>query len=271
MTECRQAYFNLNGEFLDCGSFQIDLINKGRSIYEVARISGPRILFLEDHLDRLRASLRMEGIEPWLSRVEIRTSLKELISKNKAKEGNVKIIFNVRDDGGRNFLIYFVNHYYPSQDDYFRGVKVITYPFERLEPNKKLWRPAFRAGVAEAIRNGNAFEALLLDSQGTLPEASKANLFAIKDGKVITPPDELILPGITRKYVLSLCRETGIPVQMRKIYLYDLQGMDAVFLTGTSLHVLPVARIDDHKIPVNNPVMNNILKQFNAIIQTHYI
>ena len=270
MKECRQAYFIRNGEFLDCGSFQIEMINEGRSIYEVARISGTGILFLDDHLDRLFASLEMEGIESWLSPAEISDHLVKLVRKNKADAGNVKIVMNAREGGARHFVAYFVDHRYPSEQDYRNGVKVITFPFERAEPNKKLWRPAFRKEVAEAIQAGGAFEALLLDSQGSLPEASKANLFAIQGGTIITPPDELILPGITRKYVLNACRETGIPVRMRKILLDELTGMDALFLTGTSLQVLPVARVNELIFSVDNPVMLNIMHRFENIIQNHF-
>ena len=230
MRECIQPYYIQNGNVFDCRSFHVGLINEGKSIYEVVRLSGTRLLFIEDHLDRLFSSLDMEGIVPWLSREDIRNHLEKLISKTNAPVGNIKIVMNVRPAGTQHFVAYFVAHRYPSEKDYKNGVKVITFPYERTNPNKKVWRPAFSKQVAEVLQNSGAFEALLLDSGGTLPEASKANVFAINDNVIITPPDEVILPGITRRYLLETFRELGIPVAMRKISLDELGDLDGLFL-----------------------------------------
>jgi len=269
MKECVQPYYLKDGSLLDCSSFQTGLIDEGKSIYEVTRLSGASLLFLDDHIDRLFKSLELEGLESLLSREEIRSHLEDLLWKNQATEGNVKFVLNFRSPDNSCFLAYFVTHRYPSIDDYGNGVKVITFPFERQEPNKKVWRPEFRREVAEKIQQKAAFEALLLDSQGSLPEASKANIFGIRNNIVITPPDELVLPGITRKYVLKACRELGITVLKKRILLDELEEMDGLFLTGTSLHVLPVSQVNKLKLPAGNPIMHKIMNQFIFAIEKY--
>lgn len=267
MRECIQPYYIKDGFAHECSTFHVGLINEGKSIYEVVRLSGNRLLFIDDHLDRLYSSLRMEGIVPWLSRDEILSYLEKLITQNNTSPGNIKIVINVHPPGIRHFLAYYVAHRYPSEGDYNKGVKVITFPFERKEPNKKVWRPAFRKKVNEVLQKNDAFEVLLLDSKGLLPEASKANIFCIKNNAIITPPDEAILPGITRKYILEACRELNFPVDMRKISLLEMEDLEGLFLTGTSLHVLPVCCVNEHSLPTGNERMRQLMTYFNKIVE----
>ena len=121
----------------------------------------------------------------------------------------------------------------------------------------------------ETIRQNEAFEALLLDSHGMVPEASKANVFGNKDGTIITPPDEVILPGITRKYVLNACHDLGIPVEMRTFGVNEIKTMDGLFLTGTSIHVLPVCQVNQIKLRAKNTTISNIMKQLEKTIENH--
>ena len=269
MRECIQPYFVKDGLLQKCSSFHMGLINEGRSIYEVARLSGTRLLFLDDHIDRLFTSLKLEGFESWLDIKEIHQYLNLLIQKNQSPEGNVKFVMNFTPNQNPCFLAYFVAHRYPSAEDYINGVRVITFPFERTDPNKKVWRPEFRRKVTDEIREKEAFEALLTDTNGMFPEASKANVFGVKEGRIITPPDKLILPGITRKYVLSACRELDIPVEMRTIALDEIKELDALFLTGTSIQVLPVRKVNETAVPTQNMIIREIMKKMEKKIKNH--
>jgi len=269
MKECARPYYLLDGEIRECPSFDENFVHKGTSLYEVVRLIEGRFLFLEDHLDRLYNSLYIAGIESWITREGIHESLQILLEKNRISKGNVKFIMNLQEDGARHFLAYFVYHRYPSSRDYNQGVRVITYPFERIDPNKKIWRPEFRRHVAETLYDAGAFEALLMDSEKCITEASKANVFAIQGGHIITPPEAIVLPGITRHYVLKICQELSLEVTRKKISSDEIPGLEGLFLTGTSLHVLPVSRVNDHHLPVNHPVMTGIINNFQEVINEH--
>ena len=217
MKECAQPYYLFDGEVRECPSFDENFVHKGTSLYEVVRLMEGRFLFLEDHLNRLFNSLNIAGVQSWITAADIRETLQTLLEKNMISEGNVKIVMNIQEDGTRHFLTYFVYHRYPSSRDYNQGVRVITYPFERIDPNKKIWRPEFHRHVSETLYEAGAFEALLMDSGKCITEASKANVFAIQGGQVITPPEAVILPGITRHYVLEICNELSIKVARRNL------------------------------------------------------
>jgi branched-chain amino acid aminotransferase len=105
-------------------------------------------------------------------------------------------------------------------------------------------REALQAGYDEAI---------LLDSEGYVSEASGENIFIVKNGVLRTPPLTSILPGITRDAILTLARNLGIPTQEGKFSLDDLYLADEAFLTGTAAEVTPIREVDGRIIGAGAP------------------
>jgi len=96
----------------------------------------------------------------------------------------------------------------------------------------------------EAGREGYA-DALMLDYRGYVAEATAANLFMVKDGKMKTPIADCFLNGITRQTVIQLAREAGISIEETRIHLDELMQADEIFLTGTAAEITPVGKIND--------------------------
>jgi branched-chain amino acid aminotransferase len=99
----------------------------------------------------------------------------------------------------------------------------------------------------EALLDGYD-EAIMLDTQGLVSEASGENLFVVRDGQVRTPPLPTVLDGITRNAVITLARDKGIPIAEAPISRDELYVADEVFLTGTAAEVTPVREIDRRQI-----------------------
>lgn len=271
MKECIYRKFILNGKVTDCDHFHHDLINEGTSLYEVIRVIKGQYLFAEDHIRRLLNSAGLTRLDLWYTEDEISGMICSLPHLNKIYEGNVKIVFNFLEGKKNHFLAYFVPHRYPDQNDYHKGVKAITFPFTREDPNKKIWRPDFRATVDDTIRKKNVYEVLLVDENNLITEASRANFFTILNGTVCTPPAEKVLPGITRKYVLLICKKQNIPVLEKDISLHDLEDYDAVFLTGTSPVVLPVSEINGLKFGVKDRVLRLLMSEFGKLVEEQLV
>lgn len=90
-------------------------------------------------------------------------------------------------------------------------------------------------------------------------EATHSSVFAVKEGKVITHPlSNMILPGITRKVVLEICRENKIPVEERAISETGLFELDELLITGTISEITPVVQIND--VPVGNGIPGEITR-----------
>jgi branched-chain amino acid aminotransferase len=267
MKECIGTKFFLDGDVMDCPAFKTELLNEGIPIYEVLRLINNHLLFVEDHLDRLETSVKLAGLDAFHTRKELTGMITRLPDLNNISDGNVKIVYNYRDNTKNHSIVYFVSTKYPSKDDYKNGVKVLTYPFTREDPNKKIWLPDFRATTDEIIKQKKIWEVLIVNRKDHVTEASRANLFFIKDGVVITAPVETVLAGVTRKHVMNICREQKIPILEKPIPKDTLDRYDSVFLTSTSTNVLPVVQVDLINYKVDNPVLRLLMKEFDELIR----
>jgi branched-chain amino acid aminotransferase len=111
-------------------------------------------------------------------------------------------------------------------------------------------------------------EAILLNSQGKVCEATGMNLFMVRDGKVITPNyDQDILEGITRDSVLTIARNLGFPVVERPVDKSELFIADEVFLCGTAAKVTPVRQIENYKLSPDRPITHQIKDTLAAITE----
>ncbi len=91
-------------------------------------------------------------------------------------------------------------------------------------------------------------EAILLDPQGYVSEASGENIFIVRDGVLKTPPPATILEGITRDAVMTIAEEKGIRVTETTITRDDLYGADEAFFTGTAAEITPIREVDNRAI-----------------------
>jgi len=96
-----------------------------------------------------------------------------------------------------------------------------------------------------------------------------SNVFFIKDSRVYTPPLESVLPGITRKHIISTCKKLGIPILESKISIEDLKGFDSVFLSSTSSNALPVSDIEGISFGTQNTILLSIMNEFNNTIREY--
>lgn len=119
----------------------------------------------------------------------------------------------------------------------------------------------------EAVESGFD-EAILLNSQGKVSEATGMNIFIVRRGTVIAPGfDQDILEGITRDSVLTIARDLGIPVQERPIDKSELLIADEVFLSGTAAKVTPVKRIENYELPSHRPITDQLRTTLGAITE----
>lgn len=255
----------INGKVEDVGTFSEKLPQD--VYYEVVRLMERKVLFLDDHLKRLKHSLEDSGIAYPGDHV-VSESLGTLIKNNDFTAGNIRICLQTEPHGKPDLLCYFISYFYPEECTYLSGVQLITYQHIRPNPGIKKWDNAFRQAVAETIREHGVYEVILLNGRGEITEGSRSNVFFIDSfGQVITPPAKSILPGITRKYVLQICNDQGIPVVERKVPRTALGEMESCFISGTSPKVLPVWQLDNHQFRVDHPLLRNLMEQFDKVLR----
>jgi branched-chain amino acid aminotransferase len=110
-------------------------------------------------------------------------------------------------------------------------------------------------------------EAIMLDTEGNLAEGATSNLFFVRDGTLHAPSlDGPILPGITRRVVLGLADEEGIPVAERTYQPADLRAADEAFLTNSTWEIRPVDSVDDTELGAG-PVTDELADAFDALVE----
>ena len=119
----------------------------------------------------------------------------------------------------------------------------------------------------EAVESGFD-EAIMMNSQGKVSEASGMNVFLVRNGTLITPGFEQdILEGITRDSILTIARDRGIPIEIRPVDKTELFIADEVFLSGTAAKIAPVSKIENYTLGSDRPVTNLLRETLTAIVE----
>jgi len=257
----------INGVSADVSDFNPDM--SADIYYEVVRLIDGKALFLKDHLERFQRSLAGSGLQ-FPGKEVILENLSLLLRRNDLTVGNIRICLERTGEMSSRLLCYFIPYVYPEICMYLSGVQLVTYPHVRPNPGIKKWDNRFRVSVNQCIRDFGVYEALLVNARKQLTEGSRSNLFFLDaDLRLITPPKEDILSGITRKYVLEICHRKGLEVVERPIHLNELEDMEACFISGTSPKILPVWQIDGYQFRVDHPQLRMIIDEFEGIIAHH--
>ena len=242
------------------------------SLYEVLRIINRIPLFIEDHLERFENSASLAGCKLPYSREKLSGLIIELIRNNPFEDANIllNVTFNPEDlVNSVVFLSCFVEHHYPTEEQYQYGVDTITLAAVRHNPNAKLFDKNLRGHANQLREDFGVNEVLLVDGEDCITEGSRSNIFFIKGNQVITPPQQFVLPGITRKYIIETCSGLGYNISEQRTQVSELGGFDAAFITGTSPKALPVRRIDAFTYRVDDPVMRSIMRGFDVLIRSY--
>lgn len=269
METCGELFY-FDGIFYQTNQLGEVLVEHHNSIYEVLRVINSTPLFIEDHYNRFENSFRKIGVGFFPSFDEIKSCLQQLIAKNNIDAGNIRIEYLLSDKNNR-LAAFFIPHSYPSAITYKSGVKLVTFPIER--PNPEVKQSAVNNLVREKIsklqKATDAYEVLLLNNEGQITEGSKSNVFMVRNGIVYTSPPEQVLKGITRQKTILLANNLGINLLEVPIEINALNSFDACFLTGTSPKILPVNSIDSTAFNPSNEVIVTLINAYNKLISSY--
>ncbi len=119
----------------------------------------------------------------------------------------------------------------------------------------------------EAVSSGFD-EAILMNAQGKVSEATGMNFFMVRDGSLITPGFEQdLLEGITRDSILTIARDLGIPVIERAIDKSELLIADELFLSGTAAKITPIRQVENYTLPLERPIVTQLKEKLTAITE----
>lgn len=262
----------LDGELVEESAAKISVFDHGLlygdGVFEGIRFYNRRVFRLEEHIRRLFDSARAIVLEiPW-TQEEVCKFVVETVAANGLDDGYIRLVVT-RGTGSLGlspylckkasmFIIASTISLYP-EEHYENGLSVITCATRRPAPAALM--PQVKSlnylnnvmAKVEAIQAG-ALEAVMLNEQGYVAECTGDNVFILRDGVLHTPQvNDGALDGITRRVILELADQLGIPKVERSLTRYDLFIADEFFLTGTAAEVIPVVSLDRRVIGDGTP------------------
>ncbi|MDD3817178.1 MAG: branched-chain amino acid transaminase [Thiovulaceae bacterium] len=266
-------YIWMNGKFVAWDDAKVHVLSHtlhyGNGVIEGTKAyktdKGYAIFRLNDHTKRLRESAKMNLFEIPFSVEELNQAQIDLIKNNEFTGNDVYL----RPFAFLGYGVMGVYHKHAPVETAIAAWSWGAYLGEEgMKKGIKLkiasmTRPANTSNMGKAKAVGNYLnsqmakyeaidcgydEALLLDDQGYVAEASGASFFMVKNGKLITPPSDNALESITQKTVIEMAQNMGVEVERRRITREEIYVADEAFLTGTAAEITPVRIVDARTI-----------------------
>ncbi|MBM4066398.1 MAG: aminodeoxychorismate lyase [Planctomycetes bacterium] len=244
----------------------------GDGLFETLRAYEKKPFRLEDHVTRISNSAQYFDIPFRYTSQQIRQIIEQLLAANNLQDAYIRMTLS-RGPGVNGlipkgtytptFVIYAKPLASYPASLYKTGVSLITSHIRRsttcpISCHKTLNFLTNYLIKREASEKG-AHDALILNTDNYVAECAVSNIFVVEKNTVITPSLKAnILPGITRKMVLELCKENGIHASEELFKVERIPGANEVFITNSLMEIMPVSKIDGHA--VGKPIPDTITK-----------
>lgn len=265
----------LNGQIVPLSQASVSVLDigllRGFGIYEGLITHNRKPFMLEDHLARMHRSADKMSLTVPVSDAEIAAAIGELVESNvpSDREALIRIILTggttvgvIDYNPATPTMFILVTEFTPLESEYLRtGCKVELVEYHRdLAEIKSI--NYIKTVLLQKERKVKGALELIYTWQGQVLECGGSNVFIVKDGKIITTKDDIVL-GITRKVVIDLAKP-HYTIEERPMTVEEMLSADEVFITGSFKEVVPVVQIGDAKIGngAPGPVSNRIVQLF---------
>ncbi len=232
----------------------------GDGVWEGMRLHGGRLLFRDEHLDRLFLGARAIDLDVGMDRAALAAALAETCQANGMHDGvHLRLMVtrglkrtpsqDPRATIGPATVVIVAEFKVPPPSLARTGLSLLTSTVRCTRPDQFDMRLNSHSrlnlitALIQAYKAG-ADEALMLDDAGFVASCNATNFFFVRDGTVCTSTRRCCFNGITRSKVIALCGRDGIALQQDQFTLMDVYGADEAFVTGTFGGITPVRMID---------------------------
>lgn len=266
---------NVNGAILDAERAVVPVLDHGflfgDSVYEVLWWHRGVLIQAADHWERLEASARRVYMDLQHDRAGLEAAVRATVGAAGLAPGEdawVRVIVT-RGVGAlaldpapvprRGLVVIVAPAHRPTPETFERGVHLSV--VERRRNSPRALDPRVKTGnylnnvlaLAEA-KQGGADDALMLNERGEVAEATTSNVYVVRDGALLTPEIAAgILEGTSRRRLLGLCRDAGIPAREGRVTPDDLARAQELFLSSSVRGVMPVTRLDGRPVGDGRP------------------
>jgi branched-chain amino acid aminotransferase len=277
----------MDGKFVDWEAARVHVLSHtlhyGVGVFEGIRCyrtddGGSAIFRLKEHVDRLFASAHIVLLKIPFSRKEICQAIRQTLTTNGLIEGYIRpIVFIGEGDMGlfvktnpiRVAVAAWSWGAYLGEDGVKKGIRAKVSSFSRHHVNAAMTKGKICGYYVNSVlakwevKKAGYDEAVMLDTEGYVAEASGENIFIVRNGILQTSTLTSILPGITRDSVLNIARKLGLPVKEARF------TRDEMFFTGTAAEITPVREVDDRRVGTGKPgpITKEIQEAFFDIVR----
>ncbi len=245
---------------------------------------GSAIFRLSDHVDRLFASANIGMVRIPFSKEEISNAILDVVRANMLDACYIRpLVYLGYGEMGlypnENLPVRVTVAAWPwgtylGEDGLINGIraKVSSYARHHVNSNMPLAKISGyyvnSIMAKQEVKRAGYDEAILLDTDGYVAEATGENIFIVRRGRLKTPPLQAVLEGITRHSVIQIARDFGLTVKEERFGRDELYSADEVFLTGTAAEITPLREVDDRAIGEGKPgpITKNIQSSYFDIV-----
>jgi len=242
----------------------------GYGVFETINVFESKVIFFQEHMERLKSSSSVIGLDCDFDDVRISNDCNEMIKKNHLDSGALRITHSKGSKQNNLIITARENHY--GEKIFQKGLSINISDYRRNE--KSLLVTVKSNNYLENLLilnmsiNKGFNESIFFNSKGYLAEGCISNIFFTKNKKVYTPAiDNGLLSGIVRNKVIELLKAKKIPVEEGYYDKASLLDADEIFITNSLMEIMPVNRIGHQPFSVGNEGFINHIK---ALYKEHY-
>lgn len=226
------------------------LVQRGYGIFDFLRVAKDKPLFIDDHLDRFFNSATIMRLNIPQTRADIKNIVAELIEKNNMPYSGIRMIIAGGDapDGYTieqpHLMIIQAPLAEPTLTLPTASIQLASYNYQRQIPEVKTTDYLMAVWLQPWMKQQGADD-ILYHHDGLVRECPRSNFFILTKEKVLVTPSTNMLKGITRKNIIRVCAENGIPLEQRDLKLDEIKDAQEAFITSSTKRIVPVHQIDD--------------------------
>ena len=261
----------------------------GDGVWEGIRLHSSKLIYIEDHLERLFQSAQGISLNIPFSKDEIKEEIFKVLSKNSMNDDvHIRLIITRgnkitpyqnpnANEGPINFVI--IPEYKKTNPDTYKNgitigrVKTIRPPDNILSTHYNTLSKLNCILASIEANELNYDEGIMNDPYGNISTCNSTNLFFIKNGQVLTSTGEFCLNGVTRGKALLICKRNGIAYDEKNFTFKDIEDCEEAFVTGTFAGIIPVSKIENRDLKSTNSdsLVNKIRFLYNKHIQEYLL
>ncbi len=284
-------FININGKLFHRSEAKISVFDSGfllgDGVWEGIRLHKSKLVFIEDHLDRLYASAQGISLDISYSKKEVINQINKVLDKNKMDDNiHIRLVISRGDkitpyqnpnaNVGPINLVIIPEYKKTDPNTYIKGVNIGRVP--NIRPDENILSPHYNTlsklncilASIEANKLGYD-EGIMNDMNRNISTCNSTNLFFIKNNTVLTSTGKYCLNGITRGKTIAVCNKNNIECSETNFTFQDIADCSEAFVTGTFAGIIPVSQLEEKKLKSTNPdsLTNQIRMLYNQEIENY--